>query len=148
MGNYENIDVDFDGSTYPFNYNPVHAIWQCLLMVGMPESWLDSTSFLEAATTVYNEGIGVGVLMREHQDCLTYCRSLLSHINGVMFYGVNGKFHVKLIRNDYTASTLPVVDITTLLDQPQVTRGSFMETFGEVRIQYNQICKPEIVEEV
>lgn len=142
MGNYESIDVSFDGSTYPFNYNPVHAIWQCFLMIGLPESWLDSTSFLEAAQTIYNEDKGVSVYMQRHETSLNYIKSLLSHINGVIFYGVSGKIHIRLLRDDYTVSNLPVIEVDDLLEDPSIERGSWTETYGEVKIQYTQLTKP------
>lgn len=139
MGTYENINVDFAnlGTEYPLNYNPVHAIWQCLLKIGMPDSWLNSASFLAAAEVVHGENNGVSVLMRSHQPCLTYIKSLLLHLNGLIFYGVDGKFHIRLIRDDYTVSNLPVVNIDDLLDEVDIERGSWMETYGEVKIQYN-----------
>jgi len=143
MGTYDNINVTLGEGSYPFNYNPVHAVWQTLKMVGLPETWLDSVSFLAAAEVVYDEGTGISMNMRDHQPCLTYVRSLLSHINGILFYGADGTLHLKLIRDDYTVGNLQVVDIDTLLDDPMIERGSWMETTGEIQIQYSQIGEPE-----
>lgn len=140
---YKNIDVLFDGAYYPFNYNPVHAIWQCLKIVGLSESWLDPTSFLAAAITVHSEQIGVSVLMRNHQSCLVYIKSLLAHINGIIYYGIDSKLHIRLIRDDYNIETLPTVGIEELLAEPDFERGSWMETIGEVQIQFNQITSPK-----
>ena len=148
MGTYEDIDVTFEGEDYPFNYNPVHALWQSLIMVGLPESWLSSASFLAAAQTIHTEGKGVSMLYGSHQPCLTYLKSILQHIDGILYYGVDGKFHVRLIRDDYTVSNLPVVDIDSLLSDPQIDRGSWLETYGEIKIQYNKLTQPEIREEI
>ena len=143
MGNYETIDVDFAGSTYPFNYNPIHAVWQCLLLVGLSESWLHSASFLAAATTIHGESCGISILLNRYVDCLSYLKSLLAHANGILFYGADGKIHAKLIRDDYTVGDLPVVDIDSLLDEPNLMRGSWLETFGEISVQYTQLTEPE-----
>lgn len=142
MGNYENIDVTFGGVDYPFNYNPVHALWEVLRIVGLPESWLDSASFLDAAITVYNEGVGISLYMRDHQPCLTYIKSILAHINGVLYYAPDGKLHVKLIRDDYDPDDLLIIGVDDLLSEPTVERGSWMETVGEIQIQYQQITEP------
>ena len=144
---YKNIKVFFDQEYYPLNYNPVHAIWQCLLIVGLPESWLDADSFLEAAIDVWTDSIGVSVLFRNHQACLVYLKSLLSHINGVLYYGTDGKLHIKLIRDDYDVGDLPVVTVEELLEEPDFERGAWMETLNEVQIQYNQITVPQVPEE-
>ena len=144
MGNYENIEVEFEGSNYPFNYNPVHAIWRCFIMMGLPESWLDSTSFLEVAETVYNEGIGISVYLQRHEESLAYIKSLLDHINGIIYYGVDGKIHIKLLRDDYTVANLPVVEPVDLLEEPSIERGSWMDTYGEIQVQYTQITKPTV----
>jgi len=148
MGSYDNIDVLFDEEYYPFNYNPVHAIWQCLVITGLPESWMSSSSFLAAAEQIHTEGIGVSVLLRNHQTCLTYLKSLLSHINGILYYSTDGKLHVRLVRDDYDPDDLPVITVEELLDEPDVERGSWMESIGEVQIQYNQITVPDPPEEI
>ena len=140
---YKNIRVAFDQEYYPFNYNPVHAIWQCLKIVGLPETWLNSASFLEAAITVWTEGVGVSVLLRNHQSCLVYIKSLLAHINGILYYGTDGTLHIKLVRDDYTVENLPTVSIEELLGEPDIERGSWMETIGEVQIQFNTITAPD-----
>lgn len=143
MGTYTTIDVDFAGlgTDYPLNYNPVHALWQCFLMVGLPESWLDPASFLAAAEVIHGEDTGVSLLMRAHQSCLTYIKSLMMHMNGVIYYGVDGKFHIRLIRDDYVVANLPVVNLDDLLDDPSIERGSWMETVGEVSIQFNALAQ-------
>lgn len=142
MGNYEDIDVTFEEETYPFNYNPVHALWECLRIVGLPETWLDSASFLAAAITVHNEGLGISLYMRDHQAVLVYIKSLLNHMNGVMFYAPDGKLHIKLIRDDFDPDTLVIVGVDDLLNEPMVERGSWMETVGEIQVQYTQLTAP------
>lgn len=131
MGNYELIGV--------YDYNPVHAIWYVLVnQLGMSTDWIDSTSFLSAAETVYNEGKGVGIRQATHDDAVTYIKNLLSHIEGLLYYGVDGKLHMTLIRYDYTVGSLPVVDSSSLLSEPNISRDSFNNTYGEIKVQYNQ----------
>jgi hypothetical protein len=142
MGNYENIDVTFEEVVYPFNYNPIHALWRCLKMVGLPETRLDSDTFLAASITVYNEATGVSLLMRDHQASLVYIKSLLAHVTGLLYHSNNGKLCVKLIRDDYNVDDLVIISVDNLLDDPMLDRGSWMETVGEISVQYNQITNP------
>jgi len=130
-------------ANWPLNYNPVHAIWQCLLKAGLLEEWLDAPSFLAAATTVYGEELGVSINMRDYQECLTYLKSLLAHIGAVLFYGVDSKLHIKLMRTDYVVGDLPVVDVSVLLGDPTIDRPSWLDTTGEIKIQYNRLTEPE-----
>jgi hypothetical protein len=121
-----------------YDYNPVHSIWQCLLRVGFPENWMNSSSFLAAAATVHSEGKGIQVFMRDYTTCITYLQSILKHIDGILYYGVNGQLNMRLIRDDYEVSGLQVITPAELLDDPIVDRGSWLETFGEIQIQYNK----------
>lgn len=143
MGSYENIDITIDAGTYPFAYNPVHAIWLCLLMIGIPSTWLNSSSFLAAAETVYDEGKGISMLIARHEACITYLKALLNHIDAVLFYGSDSKFHIKLLRNDYDVETIPVITIDELLEEATIERSSWMDTYGEIRIQYNKLTEIE-----
>jgi hypothetical protein len=141
MASYQDIDVTIDSGTFPFSYNPVHAIWQCLLKTGMPSSWLNSASFLSAAEDVYDEGKGVSVLINRHEACITYLKALLNHIDAILFYGPDSKFHIRLLRDDYVVDDLPVITIGELLEEVNIERGSWMDTISEIKIQYNKITE-------
>jgi len=121
-----------------YDYNPVHALWRCLVLAGLSEDRLDADTFLTCSQTVYNEGKGVSALMRDHQSCLVYLQEVLSHIDGILIYGVDGKFGIKLIRDDYNVEDLEVITAEQLLGDPVVERGSWLETVGEIQVQYNQ----------
>lgn len=120
-----------------YDYNPVHAIWYFLnTHMDLPETMLDSTSFAQAAAVVKAEGTGVSLYARDHQPAVTYVRSLLAHINGVITYGTDGKFHLKLIRKDYNKANLFEVNTSCLIGEPTFERGSWSDTTGEVKVQY------------
>ena len=83
--------------TYAFNtkesigsyeYNPAHALWHIWVeMLGLPDSYLDSDSFSDAADTLYGEELGVNILFQDTKEAITYIESILNHIDGGMRYG-------------------------------------------------------------
>lgn len=136
---------DEDGPGY-FDYNPAHAVWYLLVQSGFPESRLSEESFLAAAKTIWEEGEGVtgGISGRLHDmiGVKDYIIQLLAHMNGLLLWGTDGKFHLVLIRDDYQVSDLPIVNENVMLEEPSITRASWPETYGEIMIQYNKRVYP------
>jgi alpha-tubulin suppressor-like RCC1 family protein len=56
-----------------------------------------------------------------------------------MRYGIDGTFHPKLIRNDYTVGSLPSIDESVMLEPPAMSRKSWIETVNELKVQYSEI---------
>ena len=122
------------------DYNPAHAIWYILHeMAGLPETWLDEEDFEEMAAALYGESRGISLLMDSQQSVLNYLESINSHIDAIVRYGGDGKFHPKLIRDDYTVGDLPLIDETVVLDDPAFSRKSWIDTINEMKVQYSEI---------
>ncbi|GAG70258.1 unnamed protein product, partial [marine sediment metagenome] len=122
-----------------FDYNPAHAIWHILnTMLGLPTSRMDSTSFLAAATTLYNEDRGISILFSKQDKAIDYIASILNHINGILYYGDDAKFHLILIRDDYIVGDLPIIGAAAITDEPKVVRGAWNTTENQVKVQYSQ----------
>lgn len=122
-------------STY--DYNPAHAIWYIMTeMVGLSESFLSSTSFSDVADTLYSEGRGVSINFNRQQDSSTYIESILNHIDGMLRYENDGKFHLKLNRNDIAVGSLPTVSKDDMLDDLQINRKSWIDTLNDIKVQY------------
>lgn len=120
--------------------NPAHAIWHILInKAGLPEAWVHSADFLTVATTLYNEERGISILFDTHQPAISYIEAINDHVDNILRYGSDGKFHPKLIRNDYTAANLPLVNESILLEEPSFSRRSWIDTINEVKIQYSEI---------
>ena len=49
---------------YFYDYNPAHAIWWILEQLSDLPTSLDETSFKAAAATLYDEGFGINILLR------------------------------------------------------------------------------------
>jgi hypothetical protein len=124
-------------STY--DYNPVHAIYYILTtLLGLPSSFVDDASFLSVANTLKTEERGVSMLFSKSETADRFIESLLNHINGILFYGDDQKFHLKLMRDDYVIGNLPEIDASVLLDTPVIARNSFMDTYNEILVQYSE----------
>lgn len=127
-----------------FDYNPIHALYYVLNdMVGLPTEWLHTESFIAAASVIYDEGRGVSVCFDQHQTALTYIETLNLHANNILRYGSDGKFHAKLIRGDYVAADLPLVDESIILADPNIARRNWIDTVNEMKVQYSEIFKTE-----
>lgn len=123
-----------------YDYNPIHAIWYVLCeMLGLSTDWLHSGDFSTVANQLYNDGLGISILFSQQQDALSWLESINTHVDMLLRYGSDGKFHPKLIRDDYNSATLPLIDEHMLQEEPEFTRGSWIETINEIKVQYSEI---------
>lgn len=95
--------------------NPAHIIRECLINsvwgLGLPESALDMTMFEAAAETLYAEQFGLSMIWTRQAPIQDFISDILSHIQGTVYVNpMTGKIALKLIRNDYNAATLDVLD--------------------------------------
>jgi len=124
-----------------YDTNPAHALWHILVnKAGLPEEWLHPGDFLSVATTLFSENRGISILFDSHQPAQAYLESINNHVDNILRYGSDGKFHPKLIRYDYNPATLlPVIDESILLEEPTFSRRSWIDTINEVKVQYSEI---------
>jgi hypothetical protein len=125
-----------------YDYNPAHAIWYLLNgLTGFPEEWLHSADFLDVAEKLYTEGRGISLLIDSVQACLGYIENINAHADAILRYGSDGKFHPKLIRNDYVLNDLISIDESMLLEEPEITRKTWIDTVNELKVQYSEIVR-------
>jgi hypothetical protein len=121
-----------------YDCNPAHAIWYILHdLTGLPESWLHSSDFAAEASTLWGESRGLSILFDRQQSALTYLESINSHIDSILRYGTDAKFHPKLIRDDYTVGDLPLIDEDVMLEEPTFDRRSWIDTINEMKVMAN-----------
>ena len=122
-----------------YDINPAHALWHILVnKAGLPEEWVDSVDFLAVATELFGEGRGISILFDTYQATQNYIEAINSHIDCILRYGSDGKFHPKLIR--YVDPTdLLVIDESKLVEEPTFSRRSWIDTINEVKVQYSEI---------
>ena len=129
-----------DNVIQTYDYNPIHAIWYILHdLAGLPETWFHYDDFVAAATVLKDERRGISCLFAQQQNTLAYLEAINNHIDGIIRYGSDGKFHPKLIRDDYTVDDLPLIDENVMLDDPILKRKSWIDTVNEIKVQYTEI---------
>lgn len=123
-----------------YDCNAAHALWYILHdLVRLDESWLHSGDFAAIARTLSLECRGISVFFDKQQSALSYIDAINVHVENMLRYGIDGKIHPKLIRNDYDIDTLPLIDEDVMLEEPSFNRKSWIDTINEVRVQYNEI---------
>lgn len=101
-------------TTSQIDMNPAHMIRECLINtvwgLGLPESALDVDMFATAAETLFNERFGLSMMWSRQSKVDEFISEILSHIQGTVYVNpMTGKICLKLIRNDYDASTLDIL---------------------------------------
>lgn len=127
-----------------YDCNPAHVMWYILHdLTGLPESWLHSTDFATIASTLWGESRGLSVLFSSQQSALNYLESVSAHVDGILRYGIDGKFHPKLIRDDYEVGDLSTINEDVMLEEPTFNRKSWIDTLNEMKVQYSEIIDVE-----
>ena len=128
------------GTIATYDYNPANAIWYILhTLSGLPETWLDTTDFIAFANTLATEQRGISILFDPQNSALAYLQAINSHVDAIIQYNADGKFHPKIIRNDYSVPALPSVDESVFLEEPTLSRASWIDTVNEIKVQYSEI---------
>ncbi len=121
--------------------NPAHILRECLTNgewgMGYPTSDIDDTSFTDVADTLYAEGFGLSLLWNREESIEDFVLSILRHVDGLLYvHPRTGLFTLKLARDDYTLSALPVFDPGNILNIEEFTRPSWGEITNQVTVVY------------
>ena len=143
LGKYPVIAFSGGNVIQTYDYNPMHAIWYIFHdLAGLPEAWLHTADFLSAATVLADETRGICCLFMQQQNALNYLETINNHIDGIIRYGSDGKFHPKLIREDYVVDDLLLIDEDKMLEDPTLNRKSWIDTVNEMKVQYTELLVP------
>lgn len=83
------------------------------------------------------DGLGISMLLGNQEPAINYIQTILQHIDCILRFESDGKFHPKLIRNDYDTGTLSLIDEDTLLEPPVFKRKHWIDTLNEIKVQYS-----------
>lgn len=121
-------------------YNPACAVYYILVTkIGLDASYIHEDSFADVAEALHLESNGITLLMSRQQEALGYIDTILNHIDGAIYWGNDGKLHMKLVRADQSIETMPIVTQDMLLDDLAMERKSWLDTLNEVKVQYPQL---------
>tara|TARA_Y100000593_G_scaffold83521_2_gene157502 strand:- start:1869 stop:5318 length:3450 start_codon:yes stop_codon:yes gene_type:complete len=127
---------------------PAHMIYECLTDtawgMGAPASAIESSTFLSASETLYQEGFGLSMIWTQQQEIEKFIREVLDHIEATLFVNPRtGKFELKLIRDDYDPETLDLFDDNNMTVK-QFARRTPSEIINEINLTWTN---PETEEE-
>ena len=131
--------------------NPMHIIRECLVNtdwgMGAATKFLDDAQMRQVADTLYTEGFGLSLMWAQQASIESFIAEILRHVNGTMCINPSsGKFHFKLIREDYVQATLPAFN----RDQGTIRssqRKGWDETVNEINVSWTnpESEEPEVV---
>lgn len=126
--------------------NPSHIIYDILVNhLDLDAGLLDTPAFIAAADTLRSEGIGLSFLMAHDKKAKDWIDDILRHIDGIIHYDViNGKYTIKLIRDDYNISTIDKLTEHNSFDLV-FERSSWVDTFNTVTFKYTDIEATELI---
>lgn len=122
--------------------NVAHVIYETLTNgdwgMGYPSQALDDASFRSAADTLFSEGLGVSVLLMQQDTIESFIYQMLGHCNGMLYTRPdNGKFSIKLLRDDYVVANLPLFDESNILKLSSYERPAYAEIVNEIVVTYH-----------
>lgn len=113
--NYTFADVEVLIPAEAYDANPAHMILDALTSplygAGISMSEIDEQSFIDAATTLYDEGFGLSMKWTRETAVSSIINEILDHIDATLFLDpTTGLLTLKLIRDDYVVGNLRVID--------------------------------------
>jgi len=104
--------------------------------LGVPEGLLDLQSFRDVGATLADEGLGLSILQQRKQKAKDLVLEILRHIDGIIYVEPStGLLVLRLVRFDYTAGELPVLDSNNCTVK-SFSRPSWSELKNTVRATY------------
>lgn len=118
------------------------------------EGDIDQTSFLAAAQTLYNEGMGISFQWQRDTPVRDIINDIMHHIDGYLSEdSQTGKIRMVLSRQDYNPATVPIFDESNIVDfisyvrlNPTVSVNRLSATFTDPDHEFKQI--PIMVEDL
>ena len=131
--NYYNIN---DGDA-----NPIDVIYELLTNskfgLGLPSTFIDPVSFAYAQKKVYEEGLGLSDIWDAEKKVSEVLDEILQYIDAVIYTDLaTGLLTVKLARNDYDLTNLPIFDESTIVEISSYSSPSIDETTNQVQLSY------------
>ena len=121
--------------------NPAEVLYALLTEqwagLGLPTSAVDTVSFSAAAQALETEGMGISLYLTERSKMGEFILDILSQIEGVLYQEpTDGKFRLKLLRDDYDPQTIPVFNASNIVELDNYAVSSWRGGIDEVRVNY------------
>src|SRR5690625_1332051 len=120
--------------------NPAHIVRESLTNpvwgLGHPEIDIDDDSFMAAAQTLADEGMGMSLLWDGQKPVEEFIDDIMQHIDTTLYIGNDGRFVLRLIRDDYDIAQLPVFDRSNVVSVDRAARTPTSELVNSVTVVY------------
>jgi hypothetical protein len=126
--------------------NPIECIYECLTTdpngpdgwgMGLAPSMIDTSAFIAAAHQCYTEGFGISFAWSEQTSIENVIQEICKTIDAVCFRDFKtGLWTIKLMRGGYNVDTLPVLDVSNVLELENYSQTGIDGTINEVKINY------------
>jgi hypothetical protein len=124
-----------------YDMNPAHLIRECLTDpdwgMGYADEDVDDDTFVAAADTLYDEGMGMSLLWDKQIILESFISEIIRHIDAALYVSRStGKFRLKLTRADYDPDDLITLDESNIdrIDNP--TKPAFGELINSVSVKF------------
>lgn len=127
------------GLGMPDDQNPAWVIYDLITSPIWKMNYrdVDRDSFVAAAATLEAEKHGYSRVHYQNEEARKIIGDILQQIDGVVFEDpVTGLIKLKLIRTDYNAGTLRVMDVDNTIGRPEVHVSSWSETYNQVEVTF------------
>ena len=126
--------------------NPIECIYECLTTdpngpdgwgMGLAPSMINTTAFLAAAHQCYTEGFGISFAWAEQTPIEDVIKEICKTIDAVCFRDFrSGLWTLKLMRGGYNTDTLPVLDVSNILELENYSQTGIDGTVNEAKVNY------------
>lgn len=131
--------------------NPVHIIYEALTNrawgLGRDRSLFLDSAWRKAADAVFDEKFGLCLRWGRQDTLMSFVQQVIDHIGCAVYVDkFTGKFTIKMIRDDYDADTLPVVDTDSgLLSIDEATNASTYNLLNEIVVTGHNPVTNEVI---
>lgn len=121
--------------------NPVCVIADILTnywnRLGLPTGEIDESNFYAIAQKLEAEQHGFSLILYDANNARSVLDEIMSEISGFLSRDQQtGKYQLRLIRDDYNPSLLPIFNEDNIIELQQYSTSTYQETFNEVRVIY------------
>lgn len=105
--------------------------------LGLPDSQINIQSFELAAETLFNEGMGMSMLIDSQRSWKEVLQEIERHTQGMIRENQKtGQIEFKLIRNDFVTEELPVIDASVYESVADMNRGSIATMHTKYSVKF------------
>ncbi len=121
--------------------NPINAIFDLIVAkhgkAGIPEDYIDVTNFQAAQYTLMTESHRYSRFVDGSKSLGEHIIEVLKQIDATLYEDeATGKWKIKLIRNDFDPTTIPVINKNNCKDIVNFSMGGRTNIINRVRLRY------------